>query len=168
MSRHGAYKRYLFTYEQGELKWLHITLTRTICRSCKTTHALLPADIIAYCQYSLLALVSIFIAVIIKGVSVPKTAQSKALPVTSVYKVMDRFRLCHDKLDLLLREHGGQPADDKAFTETEALRAILEQRRLLYHYWYHNRRYLWQSRFQNTPSPSVTMGWLKLGPAGFT
>lgn len=168
MSRHGAYKRYLLVYESGELEWLHITVTRAACSSCKTTHALLPADVIAYCQYSLFVILNIFLSVILNDISVPKTAHSKGLPVASVYKIMQRFRLCHGKVDLLLRERGIYPADYRAFTEKEILCGILRQKRFFYLYWHYNRRYLWQSKFQNTASPSVIMGWLKIGPAGFT
>ncbi|NCB26167.1 MAG: hypothetical protein EOM62_11945 [Bacteroidia bacterium] len=170
MKRHGAYRRYLLALESGELKWILTPVTRAACRSCATTHALLPVDVVAYCQYSLDVLMFLFCQIIFNGVSVPRVAENCQLPVWSVYLVLRRYEVCLSRIGLVLFELGYEPVNHQSFTALECLEEIQRHRLncFLHRYWQHNRRYLWQTRFHNRASPPVRMGWCKTGLKVFT
>lgn len=170
MKRHGAYGRYVLTLESGELTWTLIPVTRAACCSCASTHALLPVDVVAYCQYSLDILMILFCQNIFNGMSAPRVAENYQLPVWSVYLVLRRYEVCLSRIGLVLFELGYQPADHQGFTAWECLNEIQRQgmANFVYRYWQHNRRYLWQTRFHNRASPPVTMGWCKTRIKVFT
>lgn len=165
LHRHGVYERYLIVFVLGKLVYQSIPIIRVVCRSCSTTHALLPADVVAYCQYSLSVLLSIFIQILLASVSVPQVAQRYELPVWSVYLVLRRYEWCQARIGLVLFELGYLPKDHQRFTAQESL-ALIQQHglnRFIRQYWQSNGRYLWQTRFHNRASPPVFLGWQNIG-----
>jgi hypothetical protein len=170
LKRHGQYERYLLVLEQDQLDWLQISIVRASCGSCNKTHALLPADIVAYCQYSLPVLVFLFSQILLDSASVPQVAQEYQCPVWSVYLVLRRYEQSLSRIGLVLFELGFQPADNQCFTSRESLRQISQHGLQVFpfRYWQHNRRYLWQSRYHNRASPPVTMGWHETRVVPFT
>jgi len=50
---HSYYKRYLIDFIGGKIVRHEVTITRYVCDSCNSTHAILPDIIIPYCSYSL-------------------------------------------------------------------------------------------------------------------
>lgn len=52
-TNHCNYKRYLISYEYGYVISSRIKVSRVICNSCETTHAILPEILIPYGSYSL-------------------------------------------------------------------------------------------------------------------
>ncbi len=53
LTRHGCYERnVLLIDELGNIEDKRMVVLRVKCSSCKTTHAILPNDIIPYCIYS--------------------------------------------------------------------------------------------------------------------
>jgi len=170
LKRHGKYERYLLVSEQGQLTWLQTPIIRIRCRSCGSTHALLPADVVAYCQYSLPVLIILLSQILLESASVPQVAQQYQCPIWSVYLVLRRYEQCLARIGLVLYELGCQPTDKQCFTSRECLRQISQGdlTAFRFRYWQHNRRYLWQSRYHNRASPPVTMGWHETGIAAFT
>jgi len=51
-SRHGIYSRNICFLENSNVIEKNLNILRLICNSCKTTHAVLPADVIPYGIYS--------------------------------------------------------------------------------------------------------------------
>ena len=165
LNRHGTYARYVLILEAGQPAWQHISIVRVICKSCGSTHALLPAEIVAFCQYSLPFLFFIFSQVFIEEQRVPSIAQRCALPVWSAYLLIRRYEQCLARISLVLFEQGCQPADQEQFTGRECLLQISRQglNRFIHRYWQQTRRYLWQSRYHNRASPPLCLGWYELG-----
>jgi len=170
MKRHGSYARYVLTIEQGLLAWQQTDIIRVRCFSCGTTHALLPADVIAYCPYSLQFLMFLYNLLLLEQKPVAEVAVQQQLSVWSVYLVLRRYERCRARIGLVLFELGCQPADHQQFTARECLEQIKAYglSSFIHRYWQHNRRYLWQSRFHNRASPPVAMGWHENGRAVFT
>lgn len=170
MKRHSAYQRYVLVLESEELTWIHFSITRSICKSCEKTQSLLPADIVAYCQYSLDVLMFLFCQIMIQDKSVPCVAKTNQLPVWSVYLVLHRYEICLMRMSLVLFELGISPTNHQTFTSRECFDEINRYglRRFIYCYWQLNRRYLWQLRFHNRASPPVNMGFYKTGIHAFT
>jgi hypothetical protein len=53
LTRHGCYERNILLIDElGNIQDRRIVVLRVKCSSCKTTHAILPNDIIPYCIYS--------------------------------------------------------------------------------------------------------------------
>ena len=159
--RHGVYARYLLVIEAGELVWIQTRIVRVSCASCGSTHALLPADLVAYCQYSLDVLVFLYSQLLHAGASVPQVARDNGLSVWSVYLVRRRYELFRAHAGLLLFELGYQPDDHRRFQSRECLERIQQHGlpRFLRQYFEYNRRYLWQTRFHSRASPPVVSGW---------
>lgn len=159
--RHSSYGRYVLVFEQSKMVWRFFRITRVQCKSCSHTHALLPMDLVAYCQYSLDVLVYLFCQNYIQGCSVLQLAKATGIPVWSIYLVLRRFHGSLDRVRFVFYERGLRPADDRQFTVKESL-LLIQQLGLnvfLYLYYQHNRRYLWQTRHHNRASPPVYSGW---------
>lgn len=169
LTRHAKYLRYLLDWVSGELVFSSITITRVMCHSCGTTHALLPADIVAYCQYSFPFLIWIYSQTLAEMESIPVVAETCTLSAWSVYLVMKRYQCCFTRIALTLYESGHIPVDSQRFELKESLDLILAygENRFRRLYWQNNHRYLWQTKFHNRASPPVHMGW-EIGQEGFS
>lgn len=145
-------------------------MARVRCGSCDTTHALLPSDVVAYCQYSLPFLWTLYGLVLFERVSVPRAAATYGLSPWSVYLVLRRYERCLSRIALVLSELGQAPVDHQRFGARESLERIkgLGLERFALHYWRRNRRYLWQSRHHARASPPVVHGRQEIGRGGFT
>lgn len=156
--------------EASGLACLRITVVRVRCGSCDTTHALLPSDIVAYCQYSLPFLWALYGLVLLDRTSVPQAAATYGLSPWSVYLVLRRYERCLPRIALVLSELGQAPVDHQRFGARESLERIrgLGLERFTHRYWRHNRRYLWQSRHHARASPPVVHGRQEIGRGGFT
>lgn len=58
-SRHGIYSRNICFLENSNIIEKKLNILRLICNSCKTTHAVLPADVIPYVIYSFSCIIQI-------------------------------------------------------------------------------------------------------------
>jgi hypothetical protein len=145
-------------------------VVRVRCGSCGTTHALLPSDVVAYCQYSLTFLWTLYGLVLLESTSVPHVATTYGLSPWSVYLVLRRYERCLPRVALVLGELGQTPEDHQRFGARESLERIrgLGLERFVQRYWHHNRRYLWQSRHHARASPPVVHGRQEIGRGGFT
>lgn len=152
------------------LACLRITVVRVRCGSCGTTHALLPSDIVAYCQYSLPFLWTLYARVLLERTSIPQAAAWYGLSPWSVYLVLRRYERCLPRIALVLCELGQVPEDRQRFGTQESLERIdgLGLEWFAHRYWRHNRRYLWQSRHHARASPPVVHGRQEIGRGGFT
>lgn len=164
LNRHSSYGRYVLIFERGKMVWQLFRITRVLCKSCNHTHALLPMDLVAYCQYSLEVLVYLFCQNYISGCSVLQLARITGMPVWSIYLVLRRFQHSLDRVRFVFYELSKRPEDQKQFTIKESLLLI---RKLgigvfLHQYYQHNRRYLWQTRYHNRASPPVYSGWCEV------
>ncbi len=161
LTRHSSYGRHVLVFMRSKMVWQFIWITRVQCKSCDCTHALLPMDLVAYCQYSLEVLVYLFCQNYVDGCSVLQLARITGIPVWSIYLVLRRFQHSLDRVRFVFYELSLRPADQKQFTIKESLLLINKFGLgiFLHLYYQHNRRYLWQTRYHNRASPHVYSGW---------
>ena len=78
-------------------------ILRLRCTSCGHTHAILPADIIPYCIYSVSAILSVCTAYLIENQPVLELASLNGLCYQVVYAMLRLLKLYLDRVCLLLR-----------------------------------------------------------------
>lgn len=171
LTRHGMYGRNLLVFELGDLEWIKINLVRVSCPSCGSTHALLPADLVAYCQYSYEVLIYLFARILLEGASVPQVAKAHAFPIWSIYLILRRYEQSLARVGLLLYEMGLEPVGQQPFSDKAACIEQIRKyglNRFQHRYFQYNHHYLWQTRFHNRGSPPVAMGWCRNTAEDFT
>lgn len=88
---HGSYERHVAYFNAGKLVYTLIKIKRVMCKSCGTTHAVLPIDIIAYRLLSLFVMMSIFFGLYIKKIPILQIAAKLQLSFQFVYSCRDAF-----------------------------------------------------------------------------
>lgn len=92
--RHATYKRYICTLEFNEFTENKITILRLLCKSCKKTHAILPAGTIPYWYFSFECVFKILLEVLIGERSVPKVADKYKISVQILYLFLLKYNKC--------------------------------------------------------------------------
>jgi len=101
--RHGIYSRFLILPADGLFREELMDILRLRCTSCGHTHAILPADVIPYCIYSVSAILSVCIAYLIEHQPVLEFASLNGLCYQVVYAMLRLLKLYLDRVCLLLR-----------------------------------------------------------------
>jgi hypothetical protein len=88
---HGFYSRYVVYFKKRKLIHERIDIKRVICCSCKTTHAVLPIDIIAYRLLSLFVFFFILFSLYLKKTPVLKLVEEINCSFQFIYAVLHSF-----------------------------------------------------------------------------
>ncbi|MDR2572068.1 MAG: DUF6431 domain-containing protein [Oscillospiraceae bacterium] len=89
---HGSYQRYVLYFEDENLLDKYIEIKRIKCRSCKTTHAVMPGDIIPYKVLSLLIILLILIHYHIAKIPVLKIAAEWDFSFQFIYDTLTAYQ----------------------------------------------------------------------------
>ncbi|WP_088188889.1 DUF6431 domain-containing protein [Desulfosporosinus sp. FKA] len=100
---HDSYKRYLISYENQSITTDILDITRIICSSCKSTHAILPEIIIPFSSYSLLFILSVLNDYFRSSETVASLCMKYQISVSTLYE-WKRLFLIHKKLWLGILE----------------------------------------------------------------
>lgn len=106
---HDSYERYLISYENGSIITNIIDITRIICSSCNSTHAVLPEIIIPYSSYSLLFVLSVLKDYFMPNTTISSLCEKYDISVSTLYK-WKRLFLLHKQLWLGIIENIYQDA----------------------------------------------------------
>jgi len=100
---HGFYRRYVVYFKERRLIHKQIDIKRVMCRSCKTTHAVLPIDIIAYRLLSLFVFLFVLFSFYLKKTPVLALADKFGFSFQFIYSVLHSFWKHMDLIHLFFR-----------------------------------------------------------------
>lgn len=119
---HGKYMRNLINFEFGKVVTYRITVYRYKCSSCLGTHAILPALIIPYGQYSLLFIMAVMRDYFYRNLTVEQICRKYSIAPSTLYEWKALYHK-HKKLWLGL-------LDDLATSATQFLESFFHGDRL--------------------------------------
>lgn len=89
--RHAKYERTLVIQENNLFIDQRITILRLKCTACKSTHALLPGDIVPYVIHSFSCIIKLLSEYYLKKLSVLSIAKKYNLSFQLIYSFINRF-----------------------------------------------------------------------------
>ena len=92
--RHAKYERYICLFENNVFVCHTITVLRLKCKSCNTTHAILPADVIPFKIFSFTCIRICLTGYFTQGMSGPKISLMYKISVQMVYLFIKEY---HDE-----------------------------------------------------------------------
>jgi len=101
---HGSYERHVIYFENFILVYALIAIKRIKCLSCKTTHAVMPCDLIPYGLLSLFVVIFILNSFYIKKMSVLKIAKDWKFSFQFIYTVLHAFSIHMNNILQYFRE----------------------------------------------------------------
>jgi len=101
---HGSYVRYIILFRDFKPSHEEIEVKRIMCKSCKTTHAVLPGDIIAYKLLSLFVFLSILISFHIKKIPVLKIAGESNFSFQFIYAMLNVYIIYINRIHQFFKE----------------------------------------------------------------
>jgi hypothetical protein len=85
---YGSYSRYAIYFDGDEIKCVQMEIKRIICLSCKTTHAVMPGDIIPYMALTLFVIICVLVSFYLKETPVLKLADRWHFSFQIIYIVI--------------------------------------------------------------------------------
>ena len=101
---HGSYCRYIMYFKGGKIILELIEIKRIRCISCKTTHAVMPGDIIPYEILSLFVFMFILASIYLKKVPVLKIAEKRGFSYQLIYSVIRALQMHLNNIRQHIRE----------------------------------------------------------------
>jgi len=101
---HGSYSRHVLYLEKYELVYKLIEIRRVKCQSCKTTHAVMPGDLIPYRLLSLYAVIFILVSFYIGKKPVLRLAGKLNFSFQFIYSVLGAFLMHVNSIHQHFRE----------------------------------------------------------------
>jgi hypothetical protein len=102
-----------------------VEVKRVICASCKTTHAVMPGDMVPYKELSLFALVAVLVMVHIKKAPVLEIGKKWGFPFQSIYSALRSFRTHMNNMRQYLRE--ASPGDMPAALDARGVLSLIRE-----------------------------------------
>ena len=122
---HGSYSRYVIYFDGKKIVREYKDIRRIMCLSCKTktTHAVMPCDIIPYKMLSLFVFMYILVLILLGKIPVLKIADEWGFSFQFIYSVVLAFRMHGNNIRQYFRETS--PGDVPAiFDDCAVLRLI--------------------------------------------
>lgn len=94
---HSYYKRYLIDFTRGKCVRHEITILRCVCKSCGSTHAILPDFIIPYCSYSLFFILSVLGEYFLRLRSIDQLCERFSITSGQLYKWLHLWKIHKSK-----------------------------------------------------------------------
>lgn len=103
--RHGTYCRWItYLSEKGSIIFESLKILRLKCRSCHSTHSILPCDIIPFQIYSLPVVLFLCGQVLAQKQSLRKTAKKTNSSIQTIYQKLGLLIRSLDLIELYLRQ----------------------------------------------------------------
>lgn len=95
---HGSYQRFIVYFNEAELIQEMIDIKRVRCKSCKSTHAVMPGDLIPYKMLSYFVLLYILIVCLVEKKPALKIAKALGFSFQFIYSCFFAFRLHRNRI----------------------------------------------------------------------
>lgn len=151
---HGSYIRNISFIREGKIFDFKVCVTRVICNSCGSTHALLPDFIVPYKIFSRDSILFVVSSSI--SSSVIKTAESLKLSWQLVYSFLATFFFFFYYVDSLNKDKKIFKTFNRTYFAINSITLCDEKFNLLFF-----NHYYWiflMTKFQNNSSPPLTIG----------
>jgi len=102
-SRHAIYSRNICVLSADQIIEEKLDILRLMCNSCKTTHAILPADTIPYVIYSFSCVMRILTSHYVESRSVLSIVEQLKISFELIYVFIKRFNQCFNPCVNFLR-----------------------------------------------------------------
>lgn len=89
-ARHGSFVRNLVVFISGVLTDTKVSIRRVRCKSCKATHALIPFEVVPYCQHSTSVCAKLFELRFICGLTIERVCATLDMTTTTFYRIYKR------------------------------------------------------------------------------
>jgi hypothetical protein len=103
---HGSYYRHAIYFKGDEITCRQMEIKRILCTSCRTTHAVLPGDIIPYKALTLLVFIFILTSFYLEKTPVLEIARDWEFSFQLIYYVMHAFHIHMNNIRQYFREAG--------------------------------------------------------------
>jgi len=158
--KHANYQRNLAILKDNSLSDEKIKIRRVFCNSCKSTHAILPNDVVPYCIHSFSVILHILCKYYVSGNSVLWIANKFNISFQLIYSLVARFLnffneciQCLKILEILLSENITKPVVVKTIYDYINIgNSFLKQ------YLFNFKWYFMMTKFHNMLSPPVYVG----------
>ena len=150
-SYHGAYNRCISFIRDDNTYDFYVSVTRVICNSCGSTHALLPAFIVPYKTFSLDSILYVITEVAYS--SVLKTADKLNLSFQLIYSFLVILMSFFYHVDSLNREKKTYKNFNKTYFKLNCL--IICNEEFLKTYFKHYNWIFLMTKYQNIKSPPI-------------
>ena len=90
---HGSYQRHIMYFSEGEMAYVLIDIKRIKCASCRSTHAVMPGDLIPYKLLSLFVVMLLIVACIVEETPVLRVANKYGLSFQIINIYLNVFSL---------------------------------------------------------------------------
>ena len=146
---HGSYQRYVMYFSEGQLVCVLIDLKRVMCKSCRSTHAVMPGDLIPYKLLSLFVVMLLLIACVVEGAPVLKVATKYGLSFQIIYSYLNLFSLFANRIHQYFMETS--PDGMPLATDWKGIAGLIKKPYLAFQLGYVklNRRPCFMSKFLN-------------------
>jgi len=101
---HSSYSRHIIFFNNGKLVHLLMEIKRVKCVSCKSTHAVMPGDIIPYRLLSLFVFIFILVHYYLKKTPALKIADMHGFSFQYVYSSLHTFKAYLNDIRQYIRE----------------------------------------------------------------
>ena len=153
---HGSYQRYILYFDEKHLVYDLIDIKRVRCRSCKSTHAVMPGDLIPYKLLSLFVVIYILYSCLVEKVPVLKVAEQNGFSFQFIYSCLIAFSLYKNRIHLYFMETS--PADTPHEKSYEKVVSLIKKPYLKFQSGFtkHNHRPCFMCKFFNsTDGPPI-------------
>ena len=144
---HGSYKRHIFYFLDGFLHYEYIAIKRVMCKSCNSTHAVMPGDLIPYKLLSLFVVMFILNACLIEEKPVLKVAEQNGFSFQFIYSCLHTFYMHQKNIHQYFKETS--PANTANEKDRKSVMSLIKKPFLKFqnNYTEHNRRPCFMCKF---------------------
>jgi hypothetical protein len=143
----GSYQRYVVYFAGEELIYELIDIKRIMCKSCKSTHAVMPGDLIPYKLLSLAVIMLFLTAHIVEETPVLRIANEYGLSFQIIWLCLSAFYLFKNRIHQYFKEISS--ADTPLITDCKNIIGLIIKPYIIFQRGYVmlNRRPCFMSKF---------------------
>jgi len=152
----GSYQRYVMYIADGKIVFVLIDIKRIMCKSCKSTHAVMPGDIIPYKLLSLFVVMLLLTACIVEEAPVLRVANKYGLSFQIINLYLNAFSLFRSRIHQYFKETS--PADTPLAADRKSVAGLIKKPYIIFQRGYVllNRRPCFMSKFlDGTGAPPI-------------
>jgi len=121
----GSYQRYVMYFAEEELIYEPIDIKRIMCKSCGSTHAVMPGDLIPYKLLSLTVIMLFLTACIVEETPVLRIANKYGLSFQIINLCLNSFSLFKNRIHQYFKET--LPADIPLVTDRKNIIGLIKK-----------------------------------------
>jgi len=122
---HGSYQRHALYFADNKLIFKKMDIQRIICKSCKSTHAVMPGDLIPYKLLTLYVVILVFTGCIVEKKPVLSLAEKYGFSFQFIYYCLLTFAMHRNHIHQYFMETS--PTDTPPDTSPEIVMSLIKE-----------------------------------------